>query len=283
MKALAAYPLPPRPTEESSIAMESKKAAKETPYFMIQSVDRTLSILQCFIDDRRPLGVSEIARKLGLNKSVVHRLMLTLQAHGYLQQLKNTDKYMIGPKAFELGSVFTNSTNLLDEGKKVLIELVDRTGLTAHLAILDKASVLYLVNVEPDHLKYLFGAVGQRRPVYITALGKCLTAWLPEERIAQVLEGCSFEKLTDHTIDSPEAFLRELERVRQTGFAVDNEESGYGARCFAAPIRNKDGDVIAAISISGYGVPEEKMNELGLTVKSLASQLSRRIGYFDNP
>ncbi|GAA3408063.1 IclR family transcriptional regulator [Paenibacillus hodogayensis] len=263
--------------------MEERKPAKEAPYFMIQSVDRTLMILQCFIDERRPLGVSEAARMLKLNKSVVHRLMLTLLTHGYLEQLKNTDKYMIGPKAFELGSVFTNSTNLVDEGKKVLIELVDRIGCTAHLAILEKDSVLYLVNVEPDHLKYLFGAVGQRRPVYNTALGKCLTAWLPEEETRRVLEHCTFEKITDRTITSLEGFLEELERVRQRGFAVDDEETGFGVRCFAAPVRSKDGDVIAAISVSGYGVEEEKPNDIGLTVKSLASQLSRRIGYFAEP
>ncbi|RAV22375.1 hypothetical protein DQG23_05375 [Paenibacillus contaminans] len=262
---------------------ETKKAGKDAPYYMIQSVDRTLSIQQCFIDERRPLGVSEVARKLGLNKSVVHRLMLTLLSHGYLQQVKNTDKYMVGPKAFEFGSVFTNSTSLADEGKKILIELVDRIGFTAHLAILEKDSVLYLVNVEPDHMKYLFGAVGQRRPIYNTALGKCLTAWLPEEQTVKIMEGCMFEKMTDHTITSLEAFLKELERVRQLGFAVDNEESNYGVRCFAAPVLNQDGDVIAAISTSGYGVAEDKINDMGITVKSLASQLSRRIGYFANP
>lgn len=262
---------------------KTKKADKDAPYFMIQSVDRTLMILQCFIQERRELGVSEVARQLKLNKSVVHRLMLTLLSHGYLEQLKNTDKYMVGPKAFELGSVFTNSTSLVDEGKKVLIELVDRIGFTAHLAILEKDSVLYLVNVEPDHMKYLFGAVGQRRPVYNTALGKSLTAWLPEEKIRKVLEKCTFEKMTDNTITSLEAFLEELERVRQLGFSVDNEEASFGVRCFAAPIRNKDGDVVAAISVSGYGVTADKMNEFGITVKNLASQLSRRIGYFANP
>lgn len=268
---------------EEQLAENGKKSQKDTPYFMIQSVDRTLMILQSFIQERRPLGVSEVARQLGLNKSVVHRLMLTLMTHGYLEQVKNTDKYMIGPKAFELGSVYTNSTSLVDEGKKVLIELVDRVGLTAHLAILENDSVLYLVNVEPDHLKYLFGAVGQRRPVYNTALGKCLTAWLPEERVRKILQNCKFEKMTDNTITSLEAFLEELERVRQLGFSVDNEEASFGARCFAAPIRNKDEDVVAAISASGYGITEDKMNEIGITVKHLASQLSRRIGYFANP
>lgn len=268
---------------EEQVIENNQKAAKDAPYFMIQSVDRTLMILQCFIEERRPLGVSEVARQLKLNKSVVHRLMLTLTTHGYLEQLKNTDKYMIGAKAFELGSVFSNSTNLIDEGKKVLIELVDRIGFTAHLAILEKDSVLYLVNIEPDHMKYLFGAIGQRRPVYNTALGKCLTAWLPEQQVIKLMENCSFEKKTDNTITSLESFLEELARVRQVGYAIDNEEASFGVRCFAAPIRNKDGDVVAAISVSGYGVADDKMNELGLNVKNWASQLSRRIGYFANP
>ncbi|MDF2723756.1 MAG: IclR family transcriptional regulator [Paenibacillus sp.] len=259
-----------------------KKPEKDTPYFMIQSVDRTLMILQCFIQERRPLGVSEVARQLKLNKSVVHRLMLTLLSHNYLEQLSNTDKYMIGPKAFELGSVYANSTSLIDEGRKVLIELVNRVGFTAHLAILEKDSVLYLVNVEPDHMQYLFGAVGQRRPVYNTALGKSLTAWLPEEEVVKALENCTFEKKTDNTITSLEAFLEELARVRQLGYSIDNEEASYGVRCFAAPVRNKEGHVVAAISTSGYGVTEERMNEFGMSVKHLAAQLSRRIGYFGN-
>ncbi|WP_135556992.1 IclR family transcriptional regulator [Paenibacillus cymbidii] len=259
---------------------EKNETTKDTPYFVIQSLDKTLHILQCFIDDRSPLGVSEIARKLKLNKSVVHRLMLTLQIHGYLQQVKKTDKYTVGPKAFELGSVYTNSTDLVDSGKKTLIELVERTSLTAHLAILDKDSVLHLVNVEPDHLKYLFGAAGQRRPIHNTALGKCLTAWMPREHVLKVLEKCTFEKTTANTIDSLDAFLSELSRVRKMGYATENEEANPAVRSCAAPIHGKDGDVIAAISVSGYGISDEKMNELLIMVKSMASQLSRRIGHF---
>jgi DNA-binding IclR family transcriptional regulator len=250
------------------------------PYYLIQSVDRALGILQCFIEERRPLGVTEIARKLKLHKSVVHRPMLTLQVHGYLEQMTDTDKYMIGPKAFELGSVFANSNSLVDEGKRILAQLVERTGLTAHLAILSGSAVLYLVNVEPDHTKYLFGAVGQRRQIYNTALGKCLTAWLTQEETAKLLESCTFEKMTDRTIGSLEQFLAELEQVRQVGFAVDDEESAFGAHCYAAPIRNHSGTVVAAISASGFGLNKEKRDEMGVIMKSFASQLSRRMGHY---
>lgn len=251
---------------------------REAPYYRIQSVDRTMNILKCFIVERRALGVSEIARMLGLNKSAVHRFLLTLKDHGFVEQLKDSDRYIIGPTAFELGSVYTNSTDLTVEGKKVLVDLVQQTGYLAHLAILDNNSVLYLVNVEPDHQQYLFGAVGQRRVIYNTALGKSLTAWLPEERVRDIMKSCLFEKVTPHTIDSLEQFLQELERVRQLGFAVDREEATIGAQCVSAPVRNKRGEVVAAISVSGFGIAEHRIQEIGLAVKSSAAQLSRRMG-----
>ncbi|MDF2668154.1 MAG: IclR family transcriptional regulator [Paenibacillus sp.] len=250
----------------------------DIPYYRIQSVDRTMNILKCFIAERRALGVSELARMLGLNKSAVHRFLLTLKDHGFVEQLKDSDRYMIGPTAFELGTVYTNSTDLTVEGKKVLGDLVQHTGCLAHLAILDQSSVLYLVNVEPDHRQYLFGAVGQRRPIYHTALGKSLTAWLPEERVREKLKSCAFEKLTAHTINSLEQFLQELELVRQRGLAIDREESTIGVQCVSAPVRNKHGEVVAAISVSGFGLDETKLQEFGLAVKSSAAQLSRRLG-----
>ncbi|MFD0714201.1 IclR family transcriptional regulator [Paenibacillus sp. GCM10027626] len=268
--------------EEQAKKEEKDRKNKEAPYFMIQSVDRTLNILQSFIEERRPMGVTEVAKKLGLHKSVVHRLMLTLQAHGYLQQVADTDKYMIGAKAFELGAVYSSSTNLLDEGKQVLMQAVEEIGLTAHLAILDQGSVLYLVNVEPEHYKYLFGAVGQRAQVYHTSLGKSLTAWLPDDDVREILAGCSFKKLTDYTITSADAFMLELEEVRQRGFAIDNEEAGFGMRCLSAPVRDKSGSVIAAISVSGYNVPDDQLTPIGLKMKGFAAQLSRRMGYFGN-
>ncbi len=257
---------------------EQEETNKEAPYYRIQSVDRTLNLLKCFITEKRALGVSELARMLNLNKSAVHRFLLTLKDHGFVQQLKDSDRYIIGPTAFELGSVYTNSTDLTVEGKKVLVELVQQTGYMAHLAILDHDSVLYLVNVEPDHQQYLFGAVGQRRVVYNTALGKSLTAWLPETRVREILKSCTFQKLTIHTIGSIEQYLEELETVRQVGFAVDREESSIGVHCISAPVRSKRGEVIAAISVSGFGMDTQKINEIGLSVKSYAAQLSRRMG-----
>ncbi|WP_127583041.1 IclR family transcriptional regulator [Paenibacillus koleovorans] len=259
--------------------LDENENEKESPYYKIQSVDRTLQILKCFIQEKRALGVSEIARMLGLNRSAVHRFLLTLKDHGFVEQLKDSDRYLIGPTAFELGSVYTNSTDLSVEGRKVLADLVQQTGYLAHLAILDRDSVLYLINVEPDHRQYLFGAVGQRRVIYNTGLGKCLTAWLPEAQIRSIMKECRFEKVTPHTIGSLDEFLQELERVRQQGFAVDNQEAQIGSQCVAAPILGHRGDVVAAISVSGFGISDAKLQELSLSIRISAAQLSRRMGY----
>lgn len=259
---------------------DSSTKTKDSPYFMVQSVDRALAVLQSFIEERRPMGVTEAAKRLGLHKSVVHRLMLTLQHHGYLEQVRDTEKYMIGPRAFELGAVYTGSTTLVDEGNKMLMQVVEEIGMTAHLGILEGQSVLYLVNVEPDHFKYLFGAVGQRKQIYNTALGKSLTAWLPEEKTVALLADCSFEKKTSTTIASVEEYMQELERVRENGYALDNEEAVVGMRCASAPVRGRMGDVIAAISVSGYNISYERINEIGRKMKGLAAQLSRRLGHY---
>lgn len=263
--------------------MEQKTVkSKDTPYFLIQSVDRTLQIFQLFIEERRPMGVSEISNKLSLHKSIIHRLLATLCYHGYLQQDAGNEQYMIGPKAFELGSVYSASNNLIDLGKQVLAQMVDDFRLTSHLAILEGTSVLYLLNYEPDHLKYLYGAVGQRKAIYSTALGKCLTAWLPTEKTTKLLETCDFEPKTEYTIRSLEQFLEELAVVRKQGYAVDRDESVLGARCVAAPVRDTSGNVVAAISISGYGddMAVSKLEEFGLKLKGYAAHFSRRLGYF---
>lgn len=262
--------------------MDNKPARNKEPYYIVQSVDRALDILQLFLDVRQPMGVSEIAKRMALHKSIVHRLLATLQSRGYLKQTGGSEQYMIGPKAFEIGSLFTASTNLHDMGKQVLDQLVQDVKLTSHLAILEGKSVLYLLNMEPEHLQYLFGSVGQRKQIYNTALGKCLTAWLPEEKTRALLADCAFECKTDNTIRSLGQFLQELATVRKLGYAVDNEEAVLGARCFGAPVRDQTGAVAAAISVSGYGddVNVSRTEELGLKVKRYADILSRRIGYY---
>lgn len=257
------------------------KKSQDAPYFVVQSVDRVLNILQVFIEERGPLGVTEVASRLKLHKSVAHRMMATLLHHGYLKQNSDTDKYVVGAKAFELGSVFTNSTNLIEEGKLTLASLVGDMGLKAHLSVLENGSVLYLANMDQDKAKQMNAPVGQRSPIHVTALGKCLTAWMPEEQIVEVMANYDYERKTNKTIGSFPAFEQELRQVRERGYAVDDEESVLGMRCVAAPVRDYSGQVIAAVSISGTSklIASGAVEELADKVKLATDDLSRRLGY----
>lgn len=257
------------------------KKSQDAPYFLVQSVDRVLNILQVFIEERGPLGVTEVAARLQLHKSVAHRMMATLMHHGYLKQNRDTDKYVVGAKAFELGSVFTNSTSLIEEGKLMLAAIVGETGLKAHLSVLENGSVLYLANVDQDKAKQMNAPVGQRSPIHVTALGKCLLAWLPEEQIAEIMDGYDFVRKTNKSIGSFTEFVQQLQQARERGYAMDDEESVLGMRCIAAPVRDFTGKVIAAVSISGTSklIQTSAAGELAGTVQRGASELSRRLGY----
>lgn len=257
------------------------KKSEEQPYYVVQSVDRVLSILQAFIDERGPLGVTEVAARLKLHKSVAHRMMATLQYHGYLKKNDETDKYIVGAKAFELGSVFANSTNLIEEGKLAMVKLVAESGMESNMAVLENGSVLYLASIEQEKARHRNAAHGQRRPIHLTALGKSLLAWLPSETIAETMRDYVYERRTSKTIGSFEQFARELEIVRERGYAIDDEESVLGMRCVSAPVRDYTGDVVAAISISGTSklIPSDKTDVYGGMTMDCANLLSRRLGY----
>lgn len=252
----------------------------ETPYFMIQSVDRAFTILAVFIKERRPLGISEIADEVNLHKSVVHRLLATMKEHQILEQQPDTGKYEVGPRAFELGSIYMNS-GLFTEGKRYLPELAEKVGETAHLAILQQGSVLYLVNqVSPKPLM-LNAPIGVRNPVNTTALGKALVAWKSEEEVRELLQYYGMVASTANSIDTVPEFLYELAKVREHGYAVDNEEITLGHRCVAAPVRDQTGDVIAAISVGGSlrTIPPERTEEVAELVINYAGVISERLGY----
>lgn len=253
---------------------------KDTPYFLVQSVDRAFTIFEVFIRERKPLGITEVAEEVKLHKSVVHRLLATMKSHQLLNQDPNTGKYEIGPRAFELGSVYMDNS-LFNEGKRFLPELAEKVGETAHLAILQQGSVLYLVNQLSPKPFLLTAPIGVRNPVNVTALGKALVAWKPEEEVIDLLHTYGMVTVTANSIRTVSAFLEELEKVRKNGYAVDDEENGLGQRCVAAPLRDQTGDVVAAISVGGSTklIAPENIEEVADLVISYARMISDRLGY----
>lgn len=244
----------------------------------VQSVSRAIQILQCFHGNCE-LGVSEISRTLGICKSTVFGLMNTLEAHGLLERNVETGRYALGNELFRLGLRVNADLSLM--ATPPLQRLVELHKETVHLVHHDGVNVLYLHKIESPHSMRICSRVGERQPLYCTAVGKAILAHLAEAERDAILERTSFARIAPNTICSREALLAELEGIRRRGYAVDDEELEEGLRCVAAPVFNHLQRPMAAISVAG---PVTRMDEatvavIGRTVLEAAGQISLKLGF----
>jgi IclR family KDG regulon transcriptional repressor len=244
----------------------------------VEAVRRALQILTCFSLDRPELGVSDLARELGLHKSTIHRLLATLESEGFIRQT-DTSRYALSWKLFELGAAVPAWQGVRHLVLNALTPLVTATGETAHLAVLDGEEVLYLEKVESSHRLRMPSAVGRRVPWYCTALGKAMLADADERHLEQVLARAPFPALTLHTRTTAAALRAELARIRIQGYALDNEELEDGLMCVAAAVRDPGGGTCAAISIAGPASRIRRRLKPHIdAVRAASAQLSHELG-----
>jgi DNA-binding IclR family transcriptional regulator len=260
---------------------EIARAKKRT---RLSSVANSLRLIRAFSEDHYEIGISDLAKRLGLAKSTVHRLASTLLDQGMLEQNAGDGKYRLGLALFELGTLVRRKMDFTMEARPFLRTLMEKTGETVHLAILDHDSVLYVISLESKQALRMGSKVGTRVPVHATAVGKALLAFQPEEEIARIVAR-DLPASTPKTIVDGKALARELALVRARSYAEDDEESEVGLRSIAAPIRNDSGAVIAAISIAG---PSHRMTRKTLLgwVRELveaADAVSLRLGWSRSP
>ena len=217
----------------------------------LSSVQNAARLLKEFGTAEGSLGVTELARRLGLGKSTVHRLLATLTAERILEHDAATGTYRLGLMMWELGARVSVHRVLHDAATSVIEELRNATKETVQVAVLDGREVVYVERLESPHTLRMFGRVGHRMPAHCTSTGKVLLAHLPERRLAALLEGWRPEPKTDATICDPALLRAELERVRAQGWAENIGESELGVASVAAPVRNARGEVIAAVSVAG--------------------------------
>ena len=225
--------------------------------YLINSILRACNILKCFSGEKAHFKVSEVARLLHLDRSTTYRILLTLEKGGLLEKDAKTGEYSLGVAAFEVGSAYLGRADFIQIAKPVMSDLAREVQETVHLAILSQTEILYVDNVDSPRTLGVMSKVGQRGPVYCTALGKVLLAFLPDEERSKILGRIQLKPLTRNTITSKKRFMEELREVRRRGYARDHREIEEDVECIAAPIRNHLGDVIAGISISG---PQRKIN-----------------------
>lgn len=220
-----------------------------SPPASVESVRRALRILRCFSVDAPELGVSDIARQLGMHKSTVYRLLGTMEAEGFVHQVDGA-RYALGWRLFELGGAVKGWPATRKVVLRHLQDLVAATNETAHLAVLDEGSVLYVEKVESPRPLRMPSSVGKRVPPHCTALGKVFLAGLTRDELLPLIYQ-PLRPFTPNTIIDPDRLREELESVRVSGYAVDREEIEEGLMCIAAPIVDDQYVVAAAISISG--------------------------------
>lgn len=251
--------------------------------YRIQAIERAVSILNAFTPDEPELGVSEIAQRLGLHKSTVHRFVVNLEAAGLLERVERnrpTSRYRLGLRIFELGSQVLARMNLWEEALPYLEGLVRDTGETGHLAVFDGGEAIYIEKVEARRALRIPSAIGRGYPAHATSLGKALLAHQAPATIDAVISEHGLPRCASKTICDRDRLLDELERVRQLGFAVDDEEYEEGLRCVGAPIVGHTGNVVAAIGIGGpvTRVTPDRVEVLGRVVMEAAAGLSHRMG-----
>lgn len=246
----------------------------------LSSVANAIRLLKAFNDDEYELGVSSLAKRLGLAKSTVHRLASTLIKDDMLEQDKETGKYRLGLALFELGARVRRKMNVFNEAQFALKDLVEKTGETAHLTVLDHASVLFLYKFESRQAIRMKSVLGARVPAHCSADGKVLLAYQTNEMIESIAVG-GLAALTPKTIIDVGQLMADLVQVRARGYALDDEETEIGLRAIAAPIRDHTGEVVAAISVAG---PIQRMTKKVVMshapkVVAAADAISARLGH----
>lgn len=249
--------------------------------YRVQVLDRVFSLLDALAAERRELGGMEIAQRIGLHKSTVHRLLAVLENNRYVERNPANAKYRLGWRLFELGMIATAGVDIYERAKPEVESLVAQTGETAHVGVLRQGAIVSLVNAESRSSVRTPSTVGHRNPFHCTSQGKAILAFLPAARLNELLEGYEFQQFTRKTITSRKQFLAELAAIRKHGYAIDDEEFEEGLRCIGAPVRDHSGEVIGAISIAGpsFRVSGERMVPLSAAVRQAGIRLSAVLGF----
>lgn len=247
--------------------------------YAVPAVESAISILET-LGTAQPMSLTELARKLGLGKSSVYRLLVTLALRGYVEKDPRSDRYQLTYRLFAVGGCAAERLGLREVAQPIMHRLGSQTGETVNLGVLDGFRTVSLYLVESAHPLRIHMRIGGVA-AHATATGKILLAALEPEELARRLAGRRLEAITPNTIKSRAALLKQLTHVREEGFAVDDEECSLGLRCVGAPIRDHRGAVVAALSMVApcHRLPHDRMPAAVALVREAAREISLRLGH----
>lgn len=246
----------------------------------VQVLDRGLNLIELLATEENGMTISELVAATGLPKSTIHRILATFTSRHYVEKNEETSVYSLGYKFVELASLYLNKIVLKTEAEPIMHTLSQIFHATTFLGVLENNEVMYLHKTDQRNSLRLYTSIGKREPLYCTALGKVLLAAMPVKQFEHIARQLSYEPYTPSSITNYEDLAREIALVRKRGYATDYGEHTRDSSCLAVPIYDYTRNIMAAMSISGYGLLEqfdeayvfEKMHEAAL-------DLSRHMGY----
>ncbi|MGY1682775.1 IclR family transcriptional regulator [Geodermatophilus sp. SYSU D01176] len=244
----------------------------------VSSVERAVAVLQVL----RRLGaaaVSEIAAEVGLHKSTVSRLLSTLEARGMVEQSGSRGRYRLGYGVAQIAAGVAGRHDLTVIARPVCEELARTVGETVNIVVPDGREVVSIDQVIGASAVTTVNWVGQRNPLHVTSAGKVFLAWLPPERLEEVLSD-GLQRYTEHTVVDPSELRAQLADVRRRGYGSTRDEYEIGLAAVAAPIRNADGEVVAAVGVSGptFRLDPTALPAMAGRVVAAAAEISERNG-----
>ncbi len=268
-------------TEQEARLTDSQEQGHDGDF--VQSLERGLSVIRAFDAEHPKLTLSEVAASTGLSRAAARRFLRTLVQLGYMRS--DGSRFALRPKILELGYAYLSSLTLPEVAMPHLEQLVEQVHESSSVSELDGDDVVYIARVPTKRIMTVTISVGTRFPAYATSMGRVLLAAQPDERLDEYLTSTSLRGLTGHTITSATALRRELRKIRTQGWALVDQELEEGLRSIAAPIRDADGQVIAAINISTHAgrrslntIVEEFLQPLLTTARRIERDLARSSG-----
>jgi IclR family transcriptional regulator, KDG regulon repressor len=252
------------------------------PGSTIKSLRKTLRLLKLFSPQRHAWTAEDMVSVLGYHKSSVQRILATLEQEGFLSRVTpRRNEYRLGPDILFLGNVAEICLDLRSIARPILVDLVHRARETCYLCVAEQDECLYIDKVECSQPVRIINQVGQRNPMHCTGVGKALMSGMGDEAIDRLIETRGLNAHTRNTITDRKQLRRVIAGIRRQGIALDNEELDLGVKCVAAPIKDRSGAVVAAISLSG---PAQRFTPAAVRrfekdVKAASIAISKALGF----
>ncbi len=248
-------------------------------------MERALDIFELLASSKVGLTLSDLSKSLDVPKSSVHYLLNTLQRRGYVHRNEATKRLLLGLKILTLSNAALSGIELRRHAAPHLRRLMERSGLTVHMAVLEGDEAVLVDKLEPSGAARVATWIGKRMDLHCSAVGKAIMAYLPEEQFDRLARDHGFIRYNENTLVTRRRIVEELDRVRKRGYAIEDEEGEIGYRCVGCPIFDREGRITAAVSVAGTTsqITSEKGALLSDRIKATAAAISQCIGVLEKP